>query len=165
MSRTEEFAAGLARGLDQSREQAEARHQDDLTYVPDWEPLHRSDLDPSEHDGWMFMNRSSSKDDWYSGAPSLTLYKHGISREPLHLDQSGQAWERRNAEWTPVGSASKALSTPKPVPTYGKPDQMMSHYDLLGLFGAKPATKYDPEYIASRSKRLKDAGWNTVLGG
>lgn len=156
----------IQHALDKSREHAEQDHADDLTYVPDWEPLHRSSIPKDEHDGWMFMERAHPKDHepggFYEGAPKgLVTYKHGITRTPLYLDQEGNAWYRNwkntfhRGKWSGPVSAKGVLNHSG----YPHPDSTQSHYDTLKQFGETPQTKYNEDYILRRNKRLQDAGY------
>jgi len=52
--------------------------------APDWEPLHKL-LPPEWWDGWMFMEHNGD----------LRSYKHGITRNYLHLDADARCYMYR----------------------------------------------------------------------
>ncbi len=149
----------VTRALDKARASHEAAHQDDLTLVPDFEPLHRSDVPPDEYSGWMFIERGDpTTSDFYTNAPCpLYSYKHGISRRALICDDRGNAYRRTHDSslrattgssnrWDFVGSALAALSE-------------TDHYQFLG---AERTTAYNEAYQLRRNAALRKAGITVI---
>lgn len=158
----------IQRVLDKARDAHEDAHQDDATTVTNFDPLHKSDIHPREHDGWMFMENSDPKSDFYKLGPEqgLTTYKHGITRHPLHLDPQGRAWQRQwNSDlkansWHHAGSATDYLM--KPLHHSVRPNGDTSHYDKLHAMGEHPDTPYNDDYKQKRNKALGDAGYGVI---
>lgn len=161
----------IQRALDKARDAHEEAHQDDATLATNFDPLHKSDIHPREHDGWMFMENGHPKDggDFYKYGPEqgLTTYKHGITRHPLHLDPSGNAWQRQWSHdlkgnvWRHAGSATDYLM--KPLHHTVRPGgDSASHYDKLDQAGAHPDTPYNDDYKRDRNQKLRDAGFDVI---
>lgn len=181
----------LSRALDKAREETENAHQDDLTFVPDWEPLHRSSVPESEYRGWMFMNRHIPHPDdhvanyvhdpalgktWdevkdrfnpnieHDRTPprGLVQYKHGISRQNLMLDENGHAWKVVRKDGYNGLDQGRALSGP--MDAHGVLKQS-DHYDTLHTLGATPETPYDLDYQVQRNQRMKEHGFDVITSG
>jgi hypothetical protein len=135
----------VGRALDQASDAEGAAHQDDLKYVPDWEPLHRA-LPVNEHDGWMFMQRNDHP-------AGIVSYKHGITRAYLHADRQGSAWRRSGEGWNGPMDAPSVLHS-----------NWNGHYRDLKSFGFSPQTPYNDDFIAERNRHLRDAGYEVVEG-
>jgi hypothetical protein len=129
----------IARAVDKFQEE---RHPDGVN--PDWGPLHKA-LPADEHDAWMYMGKTGD------GPFAVHHYKHGITREPLHLDPEGNSGRDLGNGRTGWGEAKKHLTD-------------RGHYDMLKQMGATPQTKYDQEYQRGRNQRLQDAGYSVVQG-
>lgn len=149
----------IARSLDKFKDAQEERHQDDARFATNWEPLHNSSIPAAEHGGWMFMEHKGEQprqhnpfsSDRSTTTPPLTTYKHGITRENLHLDPRG-------VPWTHQGGGEYQISA------YNADNHLRrrGHYDLLDQMKATPETAYGDDYKRERNKRLMDNGWNVV---
>jgi hypothetical protein len=149
----------IARHLDKFKDAQEEAHQDDATYATNWEPLHNSALPAAEHGAWMFMEHKGEQprqhnpfsSDRSTTTPPLTTYKHGITRENLHLDPRGVPWVHQ-------GGGEYQISSYNAVNHLHR----RGHYDLLDKMKATPETAYDDDYKRDRNKRLTDNGFNVV---
>jgi 8-oxo-dGTP pyrophosphatase MutT (NUDIX family) len=163
----------VQRSLDQAREQEAAAHQDDVKYAVNWEPLHRSDIPPAEHHGWMFMENNPGTT-FHEGQPQssvLSRYKHGISRVSIYLGPDGGAYrpyERRDGSHAFEGPFSARQQLQTKVPCHhmdadgSTSTHLHSHYDQLAELGAEPGTAYDTNYQIERNRRLRGAGFDVV---
>lgn len=99
---------------------------------PNWKPLERR-LGTKRCAGFMFMGRASG----------INLYKHGIARMYLNLDDSGQCYIRR-----PNGRFGRAdFST-----------ELATLEAALARLGERLETAYDDVYRARKRNALQRAG-------
>ncbi len=106
---------------------------------PDWGPLH--DALPIKHcDGFMWMFRVV-----WSGE-LIQVYKHGITRRSLHLDNSGHAYLYRGDRYeeVPVGDAV---------------DRVFEDIEEMGYTRETP---YTEEYRREKYRRAGEAGWTVI---
>ena len=82
--------------------------------------------------GFMYMARING----------INLYKHGISRTDLNLDDSGQCFRYRNARFEKVDFA----------------DELAKLEASLAELGETLQSVYDEAYIAQKGAALRDAG-------
>ncbi|MCW2929909.1 MAG: hypothetical protein JWM19_871 [Actinomycetia bacterium] len=137
----------IAQLVDHFRDAERERHQDDLTYVPEWGPLHKA-LPEAEHPGWMFMQRHQAPEG------ERVTYKHGITRANLTLDHQGRAFGRDATDdslWHGPFEPSAVLNR-------------RGHYQDLRSMGESPESVYDEDYRARRNQSLGDAGYHVVEG-
>ena len=105
---------------------------------PDWEPLERA-VPVAECAGFMFMG--------YRDDPAgLRLYKHGITRRYLALDEHGRAYR-----YTAFGYVE--------IPLDVGIDEV---FEGLEEAGATRQTVYDDEYRAVRDAELARAGYGVI---
>ena len=119
---------------------------------PDWGPLEEL-LGPcgageggghSPACGFMFMGMVAGP----PGSGGIRLYKHGISRRYLNLDERGQAYR-----YDPLSDSYR------PVPLA---EALQHVFGPLPEMGESVCTPYDEDYIRRRDEALRRAGF-TVL--
>ena len=125
----------VARILDRFREEH-------LRGEPDWKPL-ESALPAEWCGGFMWMSRFAQ------GETVIELYKHGITRRYLNLDQKGSAWQYDSEART---------YRPEPLPV-----AIESVYRDIERLGAERSTVYDAAYITACNRKLRDLGWEVVM--
>lgn len=116
-------------------------------------PFHLLDavVPEAERGSWMYHGPSVRGDGWH-------VFKHGISREAIHLSEDGRGAHRTEA--TPSGWAGYDMSQP------GRSGALLGpHYAMLEKMGESRTEPYDDGYIAHRNQRLRDAGYTTIQGG
>lgn len=109
---------------------------------PDWEPLHV--VLPLEWcDGFMWMLRVEQ------GDAVIELYKHGITRNYLNLDQHNRAYLHAGDGYVqvPVALAIEAV------------------FDGIEEMGWERETKYDEEFVTEKYRQLREAGWTVITSG
>ena len=105
---------------------------------PDWEPLERA-LPMAECAGFMFMG--------YSDDPAgIRLYKHGITRRYLTLDERGRAFR-----YTAFGYVEISLEI-----------AIDEVFEGLDAVGATRETPYDDEFRAAKDAALPRAGYRVI---
>jgi hypothetical protein len=109
----------------------------------DWAPLEAA-LPIEQCRGFMFMGYATAID-----GSSIRLYKHGITRRYLMLDQ-----RLRPYVYTERGHY---VAWP-----HGLEDAIDRVFDGIERQGATRSTAYDDEYIAERDAALTAAGWRVV---
>jgi hypothetical protein len=98
---------------------------------PNWKPLEEK-LGSARCVGFMFMGRIDG----------INLYKHGITRTYLNLDDRGNCWIRAHGVYVP-----------------GNWDVELARLEKwLASLGANLATLYDDAFIASKQKELQQRG-------
>ena len=105
--------------------------------TPDWEPLHK--LLPAEWwDGWMFMERKGE----------IRSYKHGITRNYLHLDADARAYIYRGKRkgWVEI-DATLAVD---------------AAYWGIEELGETRESAYDNAYRARKDAALASRGWAVI---
>ena len=106
---------------------------------PDWGPLHV--VLPMEWcDGFMWMYRVEQDD------AVIELYKHGITRRYLNLDQTNRAYRYTEDGYvqTPVALAVESV------------------FDGIEEMGWTRETRYDEEFVAEKHRLLAEAGWTVI---
>lgn len=104
---------------------------------PPWHLL-KHFVPEDEMGGWMYMGEEPRRNP--TDVPRTHhIFKHGISRSSVGIG---------------VNDAGPVITK----------DNFKDHYDTLRLFGESPKRPYDDSYIAERSKKLREAGWNTIIG-
>lgn len=135
----------VIKALDQSLEDSVSEQPANFAEPP-WHLLHHF-IPEEERGGWMYMGegKRSNPTDFFGRPYPKTHheFKHGISRYTIGIADPDLSYEL----------------TPRIVK--GDPD---IHYERLKEMDESPTTPYDDTYIAERSKRLSDIGWNTIIG-
>lgn len=109
---------------------------------PDWEPLHV--VLPLEWcDGFMWMYRVTQDD------AVIELYKHGITRRYLNLDQLNRAYEFNGEGYDPIPVAVAV-------------DRVFAG---IGEMGWTRETRYDEEFVAEKHRMLREVGWTVISTG
>jgi len=106
---------------------------------PNWDPLHV--VLPLEWcDGFMWMFRVSD------GDAVIEMYKHGISRRYLMLDQHNRAWRYTGESHVriPVAVAVERV------------------FEDLKEMGWTRETPYDEEFVAEKHRRYREMGWTVI---
>lgn len=106
---------------------------------PDWDPLHN--VLPMEWcDGFMWMYRVEQ------GDAVIELYKHGITRHYINLDQNNRAYRYTGDGYLqiPVAVAIEMV------------------FDGIEEMGWTRETKYDEEFVLEKHRQLRDAGWTVI---
>ena len=110
---------------------------------PDWDPLH--DAVPIEHcNGFMWMYRVVWMDE------VVEVYKHGITRQSIHLDHSGRAYlyryrlGRDRFEELPVDDAVDGV------------------FRDIEKMGYSRETPYDEAYRLEHYRKAREMGWTIV---
>lgn len=109
---------------------------------PDWDPLHN--VLPMEWcDGFMWMYRVDE-----DGAV-IEMYKHGITRRYLMLDQYNRAYRYDGTGHVqiPVALAVERV------------------FEGIEEMGWSRETRYDEEFVAERHRKLRDAGYMVITTG
>jgi hypothetical protein len=109
---------------------------------PNWEPLHVA-LPIEWCDGFMWMYRVEQDD------AVIELYKHGISRRYLNLDQLNRAYRYTEDGYIqlPVALATAVV------------------FEGLEEMGWSRETKYDEEFVAEKHRLLREAGYTVISTG
>lgn len=110
-----------------------------LSGEPDWGPLERA-LPIAWCHGFMWMQRVD-----HDGI-QIELYKHGITRRYLNLDQNARAFR-----FTGGGYVEIPLS-----------EAIELAFDGIEEMGWTRETSYDDDFVARRCQGLKDAGWTVI---
>jgi hypothetical protein len=106
---------------------------------PDWEPLHV--VLPLEWcDGFMWMFRVEE------GDAVVEMYKHGITRNYLMLDQHNRAYR-----YTGDGHVR--------IPVALAIDHVFAGIEEMGW---SRETAYDEEFVAEKHRQLREAGWTVI---
>lgn len=109
---------------------------------PDWDPLHV--VLPLEWcAGFMWMFRVTE------GDAVIEMYKHGITRRYLMLDQHNRAYlytGERHVQ-IPVALAVEQV------------------FDNIEEMGWTRETAYDEEFVAEKHRQLRAAGWTVISTG
>lgn len=109
---------------------------------PDWDPLHV--VLPLEWcNGFMWMCRVSQ------GDAAIELYKHGITRRYLNLDQFNRAYQFNGKGYDPIPVAIAV-------------DRVFADLEELGW---SRGTRYDDEFVAEKHRRLRENGWTVISTG
>ncbi len=127
-----EQVGAITRAVDQIAEKF-------LGEEPNWDPLHV--VMPLEWcDGFMWMYRLEQ-----DGA-TLELYKHGITRRYLVIDQTNRTYVFNGSsyELIPVALAVELV------------------FDGLEELGSTRTTRYDDAFIAEKYRALREAGWTVI---
>ena len=106
---------------------------------PDWDPLHV--VLPLEWcDGFMWMFRVTE------GDAVIEMYKHGITRRCLMLDQHNRAYRYTGKDHIqiPVALAVEWV------------------FDGIEEMGFDRETRYDEEFVAEKHRKLREAGWTVI---
>lgn len=109
---------------------------------PDWEPLHV--VLPIEWcDGFMWMFRVEE------GDVAIEMYKHGITRRYLMLDQHNRAYRYTGESHVqiPVALAVEWV------------------FEGIEEMGWTRETAYDEEFVAEKHRQLREAGWTVITTG
>lgn len=109
---------------------------------PDWEPL-RVVLPLEWCDGFMWMYRVTQ------GDATIELYKHGITRRYLNLDQFNRAYRFNGEGYDRIPVATAV-------------DRVFA--DIEGT-GWTRETRYDEEFVAEKHRQLREAGWTVISTG
>lgn len=109
---------------------------------PDWEPLHVV-LPLELCDGFMWMYRVTQED------ATIELYKHGITRRYLNLDQFNRAYQFNGEGYDPIPVATAV-------------DRVFSGIEETGW---NRETRYDEEFVAEKHRQLREAGWTVISTG
>ena len=99
--------------------------------TPNWQPLIEK-LGQERCVGFMYMARING----------INLYKHGISRTYLNLDDSGQCFKYRNTRFEKVD--------------FG--EELANLEASLAELGESLQSVYDETYIARKEQALREAG-------
>lgn len=109
---------------------------------PDWEPLHV--VLPLEWcDGFMWMYREEQDD------AVIEVYKHGITRHSLNLDQFNRAYRYTENGYIQIPVAVAIESV----------------FESLEEMGWSRDTKYDEEFVAEKHRQLREAGYTVISTG
>ena len=131
-SNHDDMVLAASRALDRWAEEA-------LGDDPDWGPL-ESAIPIEWCGGFMWMNRTSQ------GKATIELYKHGITRRYLNLDQHGQAYR-----YSKKGYVKVTLDT------------ALEHvFDGLTEMGWTRETRYDETFIRAKHQALRDMGYTVI---
>ncbi|MEN8235141.1 MAG: hypothetical protein ABFR89_09500 [Actinomycetota bacterium] len=125
--------------LDISRKM-DAIREECLSGEPDWDPLQAAI--PLKHcSGFMWMYR----EEWEDGT-TIEVYRHGITRNWLHLDHDGRGYLYRDGDYIeiPVGVAVELV------------------FADIGLLGATRETAYDDAYIREKHRKMREMGWTVI---
>jgi hypothetical protein len=109
---------------------------------PDWDPLHV--VLPLEWcDGFMWMFRLEEDD------AVIEMYKHGITRRYLMLDQYNRAYRYTGDSHVriPVALAVDLV------------------FEGIEEMGWTRETAYDEEFVAEKHRQLREAGWTVITTG
>jgi len=102
---------------------------------PNWKPLEEK-LGPQRCTGFMYMGRLNG----------INLYKHGIARAYLNLDDAGQCFVYRETRFERADFAT----------------ELSDLESRLAQLGETLETVYDDSYIARKQESLRDAGISLV---
>ena len=105
---------------------------------PNWQPLIEK-LGQERCVGFMYMARINA----------INLYKHGISRTYLNLDDSGQCFRYRNSRFEKVDFVAELAKLEASLAELGETLQSV----------------YDEAYIARKEEALREAGVPLVRVG
>ena len=109
---------------------------------PDWDPLHV--VLPLEWcDGFMWMFRVEE------GDAVIEMYKHGITRRYLMLDQHNRAWR-----YTGDGHVQ--------IPVALAVERVFEEIEEMGW---TRETAYNEEFVAEKHRQLREAGWTVITTG
>jgi len=109
---------------------------------PDWDPLHVV-LPLDWCDGFMWMFRVEEDD------AVIEMYKHGITRRYLMLDQFNRAYF-----YTGDGHARIPVAV------------AVEHvFDGIEEMGWTRETAYNEEFVAEKHRQLREAGWTVITTG
>lgn len=109
---------------------------------PDWNPLHV--VLPLEWcDGFMWMFRVEE------GDAVIEMYKHGITRRYLMLDQNNRTYLYTGEDHVqiPVAVAVERV------------------FEGIEEMGWTRETAYDEEFVAEKHRLLREAGWTVISTG
>jgi hypothetical protein len=105
---------------------------------PDWQPLERA-LPLAQCAGFMFMG--------YSEDPAgIRLYKHGITRRYLALDDQGRAYR-----YTVFGYRKTTME-----------EAVEEVFEGIEKTGATRETPYDDAWRAAKDAKLAEAGYRVI---
>ena len=113
-----------------------------LTGTPNWRPL-ESVLPMEWCGGFMWMQRVEKKE------ATIELYKHGITRRYLNLDEHDHAYKLTNVGYRRV-SIEEAI------------DWVFENIEGMGW---SRETVYDVDFVARRCEALREAGWTVITTG
>ena len=109
---------------------------------PDWDPLHV--VLPMEWcDGFMWMFRVEEDD------AVIEMYKHGITRRYLMLDQHNRAYRYTGESHVRIPGAVAI-------------EQVFEGIEEMGW---TRETAYDEEFVAEKHRQLREAGWTVITTG
>jgi hypothetical protein len=109
---------------------------------PNWDPLHV--VLPLEWcDGFMWMFRVEE------GDAVIEMYKHGITRRYLMLDQHNRAWR-----YTGDGHVQ--------IPVALAVERVFEEIEEMGW---TRETAYNEEFVAEKHRQLREAGWTVITTG
>lgn len=129
----------------------------DGTGEPVWEPLERfckTALHNSAYAGqFMFMGAALGT----KGDRIIYLYKHGMTRRYLCLDEELITYRY-------VGDAAGATGFDNPIYQRTNVNRVIAQLELdtLPALGADAETPYDDSYRAKRDAALRTAGWKVI---
>lgn len=106
---------------------------------PEWEPLHVV-LPLDWCDGFMWMFRVTQ------GDATIELYKHGITRRYLNLDQFNRAYQFNGKDYDPVPVAIAIERA----------------FEGIDESGWTRQTGYDEEFVAEKHRLLREEGWTVI---
>lgn len=116
--------------------------EENLDGEPNWGPLEM--VLPLEWcGGFMWMQRVEE-----NGAV-IELYKHGITRRYLNLDQEGDAYRFTGSGYVPI-SIEEATECV---------------FENIEEMGWSRETDYDDEFVARKYEALRGAGWTVITTG
>lgn len=113
--------------------------EENLGGEPDWGPLEAA-FPLKWCGGFMWMQRVEEN------GVVIELYKHGITRRYLNLDQGGGAYKFTGSGYVPI-SIEQAI------------DWVFE--DLEGM-GWSRETDFDDEFVVRKYEALREAGWTVI---
>jgi hypothetical protein len=116
--------------------------EENLGCEPDWGPL-EAVLPLEWCGGFMWMQRVEEN------GMVIELYKHGITRRYLNLDQEGRAYRFTGSRYV-ITSVERAIGWV---------------FEDLEEMGWSRETNYDDEFIVRKYKALREAGWTVITTG
>lgn len=116
--------------------------EENLFGEPDWGPLEAA-IPREWCGGFMWMQRVKHRSRF------IELYKHGITRRYLNLDQTGDAYEY-------TGKGYRRIDFENAIEWV---------FEDLEEWGLSRETVYDDEFIARKYEALRKAGWTVISTG
>ncbi len=109
---------------------------------PDWGPL-ETVLPMEWCDGFMWMYRVEQDE------ANIELYKHGITRRCLNLDQDNKAYRFTGTDYIQIPVA-EAIDW-----VFAGIEEMGRSRDIA----------YDQDFVAEKHRQLREAGWTVISTG